>query len=176
MQTLHAILGQIAAALALLAGAVLMAITLATAFNVGALGASRVGLPTDGIAGYDDLVRLLISAAALMMFPYCQVQRGHVAVDILVERFPRRLQRMLEVVSLALMAAAALFLLRYMVPGMLESRSDGTVAAVLGWQEWPFYLPGILAVALWAAIALNQAVLTARGVDPAAEAAEPADG
>ena len=169
MPSLRIVLGRIAAAWALLGGAVLMVIVLATTLNVGSLAVARVlaplGIQPAGVAGYDDLVRLLVSAAALMLFPYCQAQRGHVAVDLLFNRFPARLQRRLDTLWLLAMAAVAAFLFYWMVQGMLDARSFGTVAAVLGWSEWPFYLPGLLSVALWALIALNDAVLSARGPD-----------
>ena len=169
MPILRDVLGRIATVWALLGGAILMTIVLATVFNVGALAVARVlaplGLGPSGVAGYDDFVRLLVSAAALMLFPYCQLQRGHVAVDLLFDRFSARLQRRLETLWLLAMAAVAAFLFYWMVQGMLDARSFGTVAAVLGWAEWPFYLPGLLSVALWAAVALNDAVLSARGLN-----------
>jgi hypothetical protein len=45
-----------------------------------------------------------------------------------------------------------------MVLGLLETRADGALSRVLGWPEWPFYLPGIASLLLWAAIAAQQVV------------------
>ena len=39
---------------------------------------------------------------------------------------------------------------------MLETRADGALSRVLGWPEWPFYLPGIVSLLLWAAVAAVQ--------------------
>ena len=44
----------------------------------------------------------------------------------------------------------------WMVLGLLETRADGALSRVLGWPEWPFYLPGIASLLLWAAIAGSQ--------------------
>ncbi len=64
--------------------------------------------------------------------------------------------RLVVSVGMATTAGIALFLAYWMVFGMLETRADSAVTAVLGWTVWPFYLPGILSMALWAAVALAQ--------------------
>ena len=92
--------------------------------------------------GYEDFVRLTISAAVPMLFPYCQLRRGHVAVDLLVERMPRPVQRALDAISLVGMTLLVLFLLYWMVIGMAETRADHAISRVLGWPEWPFYPAG----------------------------------
>ncbi len=145
---------------ALMGGAILLAIVLVTAVNVGAFGLDRIarlfGGTVTALPGYEDFVRLAISAAALMLFPYCQLHRGHVVVDLLLSRVPRGLQRTLDTISLLAMAGLALFLAYWMVLGMLETRADGALSRVLGWPEWPFYLPGIASLVLWATIAAYQ--------------------
>ena len=66
------------------------------------------------------------------------------------------MQRTIDRVWLVLTAAVALFLGWWMAYGLIEARADGMLTSVLGWPVWPFYLPGIAAMALWAAIALAQ--------------------
>lgn len=157
---MRALLEKAATWWALMGGAILLAIVLVTAVNVGAFGLDRVarlfGGTVTALPGYEDFVRLAISAAALMLFPYCQLHRGHVVVDLLVSRVPRGLQRTLDTISLLAMAGLALFLAYWMVLGMLETRADGALSRVLGWPEWPFYLPGIASLVLWATIAAYQ--------------------
>ena len=131
-----------------------------TTFNVGAFTLDRIaalfGTDVAGLPGYEDFVRLAISAAGLMFFPWCQWHRGHVAVDLFMERAPMIVQRRIDQIWLAATAAVALFLGYWMVFGLLENRSDAVVTGVLGWPEWPFYVPGIASLVLWAAIALAQ--------------------
>jgi TRAP-type C4-dicarboxylate transport system permease small subunit len=164
---MRAILDKVVTLWALAAGAVLLAIVLVTTVNVGAFAldaaARAFGGTVSALPGYEDFVRLSISSAALMFFPYCQRQQGHVAVDLFVDMLPRRLARILEGVWLLLPVGVALFLLYWMAFGMIEARADGTVAAVLGWPEWPFYAPGIASLALWAAVAGVGAVDALRG-------------
>ena len=152
---------------ALLGGVGLLLIVGATAFNVGAYAADmvarRFGASIAAFPGYEDFVRLMVSAAALMLFPYCQLRRGHVAVDIFVERMSAPVQRAIDAVSLIGMTLLVLFLLYWMVIGMAETRADHAVSRVLGWPEWLFYLPGLISLALWALVAALDAARTLRG-------------
>ncbi|MEZ5824831.1 MAG: TRAP transporter small permease [Geminicoccaceae bacterium] len=154
-----AILGRWADAMAVLAGFVLFVIVAVTTTNVGAFILDRF-LPGDvaGLPGYEDFVQLVIGGAALMFLPHCQARRGHVAVELFVERLPRSFQRVTDRLWLALTAAIALFLAYWMLQGLFQAKNDTVITAVLGWPVWPFYIPGLLALLLWAAIALGQIV------------------
>ncbi len=152
---------------ALAGGVGLLLIVGATAFNIGAFAADMVAKKFGGevtaFPGYEDFVRLVVSAAVPMLFPYCQLRRGHVAVDLLVERMPRPVQRAIDALSLIGMTVLVLFLLYWMVIGMAETRADQAVSRVLEWPEWPFYLPGLVSLALWALVAAMEAGRTLRG-------------
>jgi TRAP-type C4-dicarboxylate transport system permease small subunit len=158
------VLARIVAGWAVAGGLVLLAIVLVTGVNVGlyAIDAVAPGRVTV-LSGYEELVKLLISAAALMMLPYCQLRNGHVAVDLFTERLPPRAVRVIELVNLVLMAAIVLFLAGWMSIGMLETRADGRVSPVLNWAEWPYYLPGIVSLLLWALVSLALFRATLRG-------------
>ena len=159
---MRAYLEKIAAWWALVGGAILFLIAAVTVTNTGAFLLDRLarigGGAVSGLPGYEDFVRLAVSAAALMMLPYCQHQRGHVVVDLLAGRMPARLRSALDRISGAAVAALALFLTYWMWLGMAETRDDHALSRVLGWPEWPFYLPGILSLVLWAVIAAVQSV------------------
>ncbi|MEO0823066.1 MAG: TRAP transporter small permease [Pseudomonadota bacterium] len=152
---------------ALLGGALLGAIVLVTTANIAAFAADRAaglwGGAVPALPGYEDFVRLAVSAAALMLLPWCQLQRGHVSVELFAARLPRGLARGLDRLWLALTAAVALFLMVWMADGMAETRADGIRTPILGWPEWPFYLPGLASLALWALIAAWQAVWAPEG-------------
>ena len=148
----------------------LLAIVLVTTANAGAFALDRVarlfGGTLPALPGYEDFVRMAISVAALMLLPWCQQRRGHVAVDLFSEWMPRRFRRALDVAISFAMAGMALFLAFWMTVGMLETRADGVLSRVLGWPEWPCYLPGIVSLLLWAAVAVLQG-LPADGADGA---------
>ena len=146
---------------ALLGGVVLLAIVVVTTVNVGAFALDKVarvfGATLSGLPGYEDFVRLAISGGALMFFPYCQLRRGHVAVDLFAKLVPDRAQNVLDRCWTILIAALAGFLAYWMVFGLLETRADNALSRVLGWPVWPFYVPGIVSLILWAAVAVLQA-------------------
>lgn len=151
------LLHRVAAAWAIAGGVVLFAIVAVTMTNVAAFALDRVtrlfGANVAGLPGYEDFVRLCVSAAALMILPYCQARKGHVAVDIFAETVvPASIQRVLDTLWQVLMAALAVFLAYQMTLGMVETYQDNALSRVLGWQEWPFYLPGIVSLLLWAAV------------------------
>lgn len=153
----EALLERTAGAFAIAGGTILLAIAALTGIDVllrlaDLIAPGRLGI----VKGYEDLVRLLVSAAVPLLFPWCQLRRGHVAVDLVAERLPAAARRVLEGAGTAATAAVALFLAFWMVQGLLETRADGRIAGVLGWPEWPFYLPGLLALLLWAVIAADQ--------------------
>lgn len=156
------LIDRLAAALALAGGVLILAIMIVTSLNVGAFALDRIarwfGSTVPALPGYEDFVRLAISCAALMFLPYCQARRGHVAVDLFVSRLSPALRQGLDrcwSVAIVLLAA---FLAFWMVQGMLETRADRALSPVLSWPEWPFYLPGILSLALWALVAATQVV------------------
>lgn len=155
------VLRRLADAFALLGGGILLAIVAVTTTNATAFILDRIAglFATDvaGLPGYEDFVQLAISCAALMFFPYCQANRGHVSVELLTNRMPQSLQRAIDLLWLSVTIAVALFLAYWMVFGMLEVRSDQVVTSVLGWATWPFYIPGLLSMILWALIATDQA-------------------
>ena len=153
-------LERVVAGWALLGGAVILAITAVTTLNVGAFIADRIaglwGGDVAGLPGYEDFVRLAVSAAALMFFPWCQARRGHVAVDLFVAALPASARLALDRLWLALLVLAAGFLAWFMGMGLIEARADGVTSSILGWAEWPFYAPGIVSLILWAAAAAAQ--------------------
>ena len=153
-------LEQLISAWALLGGVLLIAIVLVTTLNVGAFTLDRaarlMGTTVAGLPGYEDFVRLAISAVGLMFFPYCQLRRGHVNVDLFAQHFPHVVQRILDALWLVVTAVMAVGLAGYMVLGLQEAKSDNVVSPVLGWPEWPFYAPGIISLILWAIVALYQ--------------------
>ena len=43
-----------------------------------------------------------------------------------------------------------------MAKGVIEVRYVNAMSAILGWQVWPFYVPGIISMFLWALICATQ--------------------
>lgn len=158
---MHNVIQKAVTGWALAAGALLLIIVLVTTANVAAFSMDKVarilGGNVPGLFGYEDFVHLAVGVAALMLMPYCQLRRGHIAVDLFSNLMSPDVQRALDKASLMAIVALTLFLAYWMALGMQETRSDGALSPVLGWPEWPFYAPGIVSLLLWAAVASLQA-------------------
>lgn len=150
-----------ATAWAILGGLVVMAIVAVTTTNIVLFGLDRIarsfGGVVEGLPGYEDFVALAVGAAALMFLPLCQLRRGHVAVDVFTQRLPKAWQRGIDRLWAVIAGLAALFLGYWMVIGLFQTRSDHTLSPVIGWPIWPFYIPGVVSLLLWALTALWQA-------------------
>lgn len=145
------------------AGALLFIVIITTVANIAAFGLDKVARMFDSnvsaLSGYEDLVRLLTSCIALMFFPWTQAQRGHVSVDFFASKFSTKFQQILDIVWLGFTLIFVLFLAIYMCLGLKESYEDGLVSTTLGWYEWPFYIPGIISLILWAIVLAFQIFL-----------------
>ncbi len=144
----------------MLGGVVILAIVFVTSLNVAAFALDKFarlfGAHVGALPGYEDFVRLAISAAALMFFPYCQLRRGHVVVELLSGKRFARYTGAIDRFWLGVTGGAAFFLAYWIMVGALETRADGVLSPVLGWREWPFYLPGAVSLVLWGLVALGQ--------------------
>ncbi|MEM9028156.1 MAG: TRAP transporter small permease [Pseudomonadota bacterium] len=147
---------------ALCGGVLLLMIMLVTSINVAGFTLNRVasvfGGSVSGLPGYEDFVSLAVACAALMFLPLCQARRGHVAVDLFVALFPDAVRRMLDRAWLGATFVLAVFLAYWMTIGLFETQSDNVLSPVLGWSIWPFYIPGIISLCLWALVAAIQTV------------------
>ncbi len=147
-----------------LAGILLLVIVLTTSINIIAFGLDKVARifnsDVGALSGYEDLVRLLVSCIALMFFPWAQTERGHVAVDFLAAKFSEKWQTRLDILWLFCTLILVIFLGILMFFGLLESKSDGSLSSILGWKEWPFYIPGIISLVMWTIVLIYQIFIT----------------
>ncbi|MCH1424301.1 MAG: TRAP transporter small permease, partial [Burkholderiales bacterium] len=120
----------------------LLGIVFLTGINILGFSLDRVfrlfGSSFPGVSGYEDIVTMAIGVAALSMLPYCQLKDGNVAVDLFVSKAPLWLQNFIDRITAILMILVVTFLLRMLVYGTLEVKSDGDLTQVLGIPVWPF--------------------------------------
>ena len=102
------VLDGLARGLALLGGVVLAGVAAMTVVSV--IGRALVGYGLGPVPGDFELVQIGCAIAVFSFMPWCQLNRGHVTVDLLVERLPLRMQRGLRVLGeLALLVLAVVF-------------------------------------------------------------------
>ncbi len=147
---------------AVLGGVLFAVVVLVTVVNVSGFvlnaGARLFDRTVPGLPGYEDAVSMFVGLGALLMLPWCQLQRGHVSVDLFTGLMSERALDRLTRITDALMGCLAAFLSGMMAKGMLGYLADGLRTPVLEWQIWPFMLPGIVALALWAVAAFTLAL------------------
>jgi len=120
------------------------------------LSAADVGLRLFGrpIPGTYELVGFLGTLVVSLALARTAMEKGNIAVDILVEKLPRRVQTVIGLINDAI--GGALFgligwqSLRY----ALELRQSGEVSSTLGMPVYPFALGIALGCALLVALVL----------------------
>lgn len=93
------------------------------------------------VSGDYELVANGCALAVFAFLPYCQIRRGHVTVDILVDRLPARIKAVFGLVGDFFVAIAAMIILRQLWFGFGEKfpfGSDGLRSA-LGMGYKPFF-------------------------------------
>lgn len=145
------LLVRLAQAAALLAGFLMLAISLLTCLSL--LGRNTTG---STLVGDFELTGIAAGAAIALFMPWCQLRRGHIIVDFFTARAGERVNRGLDRLG-ALVVGGMLALLawRTVVGGLSALRShSGTM--LLNFPEWIVYALMVPPLVLAAAIAVVQ--------------------
>ena len=152
-----AILIKLISGWALLGGALLLVIVLATAINAAGFTGNAIartwGGTVSGLPGYEDAVQMLVGVAALTMFPYAQLNKAHAAVDVFMQYAPDWANRAVSIVSGLLLICITLWFAYMLTQGMLQTKADAIETTVLGWPVWVFMPFAVVSCLLWAAAA-----------------------
>ncbi|MGE0724893.1 MAG: TRAP transporter small permease [Alphaproteobacteria bacterium] len=131
--------------LALAGGLVLLAAASITVVSV--LGRYFLRRP---IAGDIELVAFAMGIAISLFMPYCQLQRGHVIVDIFTERLPAGGRALLDALGGIAVAAVAGVLAWRFAAGGIDLRDAGDESMVLRIPTWFGFVVAVPAFALTA--------------------------
>jgi TRAP-type C4-dicarboxylate transport system permease small subunit len=142
-----------AEALALLGGAVLVAITLMSVTSIA--GRWLLGKP---LPGDFELVQLGAAVAIASFLPFTQLQRNNIIVDFFTTRLNPSLQALLDAFgSLTLAAMLALFAWRT-TAGAMTVKAAGETSMIMGvplWYGYALMVPGLVLTVL---VALRSAI------------------
>lgn len=129
----------LARTMAVLAGLMMLALALMTVVSI--TGRALSGLGLGPVRGDYELVANGIGIAVFWMLPWCQLQRGHVTVDLLSVRLPARLHAALGLLGEAALTAAAIVVLRQLWLAFGERLPHGgtDVRGALGFGPPPFF-------------------------------------
>ena len=141
-------------ALAMLAGAVLAAITTALVINVVLVSAF-----TTNIFGMADGIEVGLMAATFLAAPWVLKKNAHVAVDIVTASLTPRIQRPLHIVTMSLGAVTSGVLAWSSFQALLIAFGRGSVIqGILVFPEWLVMIPASLSGALLAIEFIRQAI------------------
>jgi TRAP-type C4-dicarboxylate transport system permease small subunit len=137
-------------------GVVLTGIAIMTVISV--IGRAFVKYGLGPIPGDFELVEAGSAVAVFAFLPWCQLNRGHVSVDIVTNNFPDRLQALLVLIGDLAITAVAVVIAWRMWMGMGERVSwfSQPVRDAIGFGYKPFSVETtfILAMPVWYGFAL----------------------
>ncbi|TAG05520.1 MAG: TRAP transporter small permease [Burkholderiales bacterium] len=138
---------------AILAGILLIGITLMTVYSV--IGRDFFG---KALTGDFEITAVMTGAAISMFLPYCQLRRGNIIVDFFTAKTSDSTRSKLDRVGAFLLAVMmGLCAWRATLGGMSAFKSNsGTM--MLGFPEWIVYCFIVPGLTLTAIIALTQAI------------------
>jgi TRAP-type C4-dicarboxylate transport system permease small subunit len=151
------LLESLARACAILAGLILIGITLMTVYSV--IGRDFFG---KALVGDFELTAVMTGAAIALFLPWCQVKRGNIIVDFFTAKASTKTRQNLDRLG-ALFVAIMMGLCAWRASlGGISSFKSNSGTMMLGFPEWivyAFIAPGLAITAL---IAITQAI---RGMD-----------
>lgn len=150
---------------AIFGGCLLGAVAVVTVASI--IGRAGIPLGLGPIPGDFELVEAGAAVAVFCFLPWCQLHRGHVTVDILVDRFPARLKAFLTALGDATLLVVAVVIAWRLWLGLGEKISYQETTFILQmpvWYGFALGVPGAVLFALTAAHSLWGSVLQTIGV------------
>jgi TRAP-type C4-dicarboxylate transport system permease small subunit len=138
---------------AILAGILLITITLMTCTSV--IGRETIGKT---ISGDFELSGVLAGAAIALFMPWCQFKRGNIMVDFFTTGASAKTQDLMERFGALLLAAVMALMTWRTVLGGLNVFNTHSETQILGFPEWVVYCAMVPPLALTALIALYQSM------------------
>lgn len=146
---------------AYVAGVIIAAVGMISSMSI--IGRAAINRP---LVGDFELVAIGIFVAGSLMLPYCQLVRGHLAVDFFTIKASAQTVRRLERFG-DFMIAVTLFVVSWRTGvGSYGMWRSGETSMLLGFPIWFAYLCAIPGVTVAAIVALTQAAGWNAGMAP----------
>lgn len=128
-------------------GLVLVALVVMTVISISGRALSFMGLGP--VQGDFELVEAGIGFAIFAFLPWCTLNRGHATVEILAPLFGNRFNRVLDLVSSAVLLAVAILLTWRHWLGTLDKMAYGESTMILQMPLWWGYMAAALAACVF---------------------------
>ncbi len=159
---MHHALEALAKFCAILAGLVMVGITLLTCASV--VGRNFL---QQAINGDFEMVGFAAGAAVALFLPWCQIRRGNIIVDFFTTKSSEATQNFLDRFGALLLAGVMALMTWRSVLGGMNAYNTNSGSMMLGFPEWIVYAFMVPPMTLTAIIALYQCAF---GFDEQAEA------
>jgi TRAP-type C4-dicarboxylate transport system permease small subunit len=115
------------------------------------------------ITGSIDIAKLMLVVAVFFGIAYTQVEEGHVNITLLTERFPKRVQAVID--SCVYFIGLGLFSVMtwQTVLAAIDLKANGTTTTVLPIPIYPFYFVVALGCALLSLVLLSCFIKSLKG-------------
>lgn len=144
----------LARAMAYFGGFILVAIVCLSVASIIGRALIPLDIGLGPIRGIYDLTEMGMAATVFAFLPWCQLKRGHAAVDLFKPVYPRALNRLLDVlVDLGMLIAAVLIGWRLYL-GLADKYNYGETTLIMQlpvWQGYAFSLVGAIGFVVVAA-------------------------
>jgi TRAP-type C4-dicarboxylate transport system permease small subunit len=138
---------------AILAGVLLIFITLMTCLSV--IGRELIGKT---VVGDFELSGAAAGAAIALFMPWCQFKRGNIMVDFFTAKASERVQTNMERIGALLLAMVMGLMTWRTTLGGINAWTNNSGTMMLGFPEWIIYSAMVPPLAITTAIALHQSV------------------
>lgn len=138
---------RMALVLAIAGGVVLVMLVVLTAVSI--TGRALIGIGLSPVPGIYELVELGTAFAVFSFLPWCQLNRGHVAVDMVLKPFGARVNGVAVLAGDVLMTGAAAIIAWRLWAGMLDKLSYGETTYILGLPLWIGYAAALVGAAMF---------------------------
>lgn len=137
--------------MALIGGAVLIVLVIATCISITGRALTPLGLsPIKGIFDYTEVG---VGFAIFSFLPWCQYRRSHATVDLFTPFYPSAMNRVLDfVIDFCMFLAAALIAWRLWL-GMLDKLRYGETTFIAQFPVWQAFAAGLVGAVLFALVA-----------------------
>ena len=104
------------------------------------------------ISGGLELVEFMMAIIVPIGIAYCAFNRSHVSVDMIVDRFPARLRRILDSLTTLVSIVFIGILCWQNILNVIETYNSKMTSAVLKLPSYPFTVPVALGMGIFAVI------------------------
>lgn len=131
------------------------------------------------VLGDFELVEAGVAFAIFAFIPFCQITGGHASVDIFTSKFPRSVNRIIQVAVDFVFAAVLILIARQLYVGMMDKLQYNETTFMLQFPIWWAYAASLCAAVLAALVAVYVAVariieiMSGRAILPNPEGMEP---